>query len=211
MSEDVYNNSGGNLSITLSELFNSVIKERGDYYQHNHIPTQADVGKIIDDYAVKNMLISGGASLVPGPWGLIAVLPEIALVINNQLKMIYDIGVANGKKDLLDKDLLVIVFATAVCTGGIAYITISGGRVMVKRVSLRVFQQIIEMTAGKITQRLIKSAVSKWIPLVGAAVMAGWSYHSTYEIGRKAVMIMEKPFDYTDDHDRGDVACPAIV
>lgn len=207
MSESLSNNQSGSLLKILMELFNSVIKERREYYENNNAPAYTDVNQIIRDYAVKNMVISGGASLVPGPWGLVAVLPEIALVINNQLKMIYDIGVAYGKKDLLDKDLLALVFAAAVCTGGIAYLTIRGGRVLVKRISLRVFQQIIEMTAGKITQRLIRSAVSKWVPLAGAAVMAVWSYYSTYEIGQKTVMIMEKSFDYYE----GDAACTVTV
>jgi uncharacterized tellurite resistance protein B-like protein len=67
-----------------------------------------------------------------------------------------------------------------------------GSKVFVKRVSLRVFQKIIVILAGRVTQQALKSAISKWLPVVGAAAMAVWSNYLTRQVGKKAVEIFEK-------------------
>ena len=67
-----------------------------------------------------------------------------------------------------------------------------GSKVLVKRVALRAFQQIIAMLAGKITQQALKSAISKWLPVVGAVAMAVWSNYLTGQVGKKAIEIFEK-------------------
>jgi uncharacterized tellurite resistance protein B-like protein len=67
-----------------------------------------------------------------------------------------------------------------------------GSKVLVKRVALRQFQRIIGILAGKITQQILKSAISKWLPVVGAAAMATWSIYWTRQVGKKAIEIFEK-------------------
>ena len=67
-----------------------------------------------------------------------------------------------------------------------------GNKVLVKRVALRVFQKIINLLAGRITQQVLKSAISKWLPSVGAAAMAVWSNYLTRQVGKKAIEIFEK-------------------
>jgi len=178
-------------------LFDVVINERKNHYQDpkHKKPSQGDVANIISSYANKNAAISALAGLAPGPWGMLAVVPEIIAVIRNQLMMIYDIGMAYGKEKFLTKELLMGIFLSGVGSSTISLLTIHGSKVLVKRASLKVFQKMVSLLAGKVTQQLIKATIAKWLPIVGAVAMASWSKYSTHQLGNKAISILAKDIE----------------
>ncbi len=177
-------------------LFDAVIQGRKEYYQDNQVPTKNEIEGIVSKYGYLNAGVSGTIGLIPGPWGMAAAIPEVIAVINNQLKMIYDIGMAYGKEDVLTKELLMAIFATGMGSGGIGLLSIHGSKVLVKRASLRILQKIIEFLGGKITQKVLKSMIAKWLPFVGAAGMAAWSKYSTTKIGEYAKEILSKEIEF---------------
>ena len=178
----------GALHSALNSAFDYVIENRSDYYRKNpsNLPQLDSVSGLISSYTRNNAAISGGASLIPGPWGMAAVIPELTLVIRDQIQMVYDIGVANGKQAQLTKELLMGIFLTAMGSSAGSLLTIHGGKILVRRASLQVIQKIIAMLGGRVTQQVIKSTVSKWLPFVGAAAMATWTGYMTKNIGEKA-------------------------
>jgi uncharacterized tellurite resistance protein B-like protein len=179
------------LSDGLMGLFELVISNRRGYYvQHpENIPTIESIGSIVDSYSTKNAVISGGFNLVPGPWGLVGIVPELTIIFRNQLMLIYDIGVAHGKQRVLTKELLAGVLLDAFGIGAGSLFVMQGSKLIVKRVSLRVFQRIVALLAGRVTQQALKSALSKWVPVLGAAAMAAWVHYMTKKIGQKATQI----------------------
>jgi uncharacterized tellurite resistance protein B-like protein len=71
------------------------------------------------------------------PLGMAAVIPEFVLIVRNQLKMIYDIGILPGQSEsLLTKEVLIGVMISASGTASAGILTIHGGKVLVKRTSL---------------------------------------------------------------------------
>ena len=178
----------GALHSAINSAFDYVIENRSDYYRKNpsNLPQLDSVSGLISSYTRNNAAISGGASLIPGPWGMAAVIPELTLVIRNQIQMVYDIGVANGKQAQLTKELLIGIFLTAMGSSAGSLLTIHGGKILVRRASLQVIQKLIAMLGGRVTQQVIKSTVSKWLPFVGAAAMATWTGYMTKNIGEKA-------------------------
>ena len=178
----------GALHSALNSAFDYVIENRSDYYRKNpsNLPQLNSVSGLISSYTRNNAAISGGASLIPGPWGMAAVIPELTLVIRNQIQMVYDIGVANGKQAQLTKELLIGIFLTAMGSSAGSLLTIHGGKILVRRASLQVIQKIIAMLGGRVTQQVIKSSISKWLPVVGAGAMAAWTGYMTKNIGEKA-------------------------
>ena len=178
----------GALHSALNSAFDYVIENQSDHYRKNpsNLPQLDSVSGLISSYTRNNAAISGGASLIPGPWGMAAVIPELTLVIRNQIQMVYDIGVANGKQAQLTKELLIGIFLTAMGSSAGSLLTIHGGKILVRRASLQVIQKIIAMLGGRVTQQVIKSSVSKWLPVVGAGAMAAWTGYMTKNIGEKA-------------------------
>lgn len=193
-SKEVSDTLQSKLAEKMMGVFELVVSDRSSHFAKypDKIPDKKSVPSIINSYSVTNTAISGGASLVPGPWGMVAVIPEIATVIRNQLAMIYDVGMAYGKSKVLNKELLAGILITAMGSSAGSLLVMQGSKVLVKRVALRAFQQIIAMLAGKITQQALKSAISKWLPGVGAAAMAVWSNYLTRQVGKKAIEIFEK-------------------
>ena len=193
-SKEIANTLQNKLAEKMMGVFELVVSDRsGHFAKHpDEIPDKKSVPSIINSYSLTNAAISGGAGLIPGPWGMVAVIPEIAAVIRNQLAMIYDVGMAYGKSKVLSKELLAGILITAMGASAGSLLIMQGSKVLVKRVALRVFQKIIAMLAGKITQQALKSAISKWLPGVGAAAMAVWSNYLTRQVGKKAIEIFEK-------------------
>lgn len=198
MSENV-NSIQTKISDGIFSAVNSVIENRKKYYIANPTPLQGDVKYIIDSYGSKNALISGGAGIIPGPWGMAASVPEILTIMNNQIKMIYDIGKAHGKDEKISKELIVGILLGSIGNGAIGLVTIHGSKVMAKRVGARAFQKMIAILGGKITQQLAKSMAAKWIPVAGAIAMAIWSQYSTHKIGEKAIEIFSKDISFVDE------------
>lgn len=151
------------LAEQLMQVFDFVVTDRSKYYENNpqKIPDPETVDAIVSSYSKNNMVVTGGLGLIPGPWGMAAAIPEVALVIRNQLAMIYDIGMAYGRGQVLNKELLAGIFLSASGTSASALLVIGGGKVLVKRASLRVMQRIIVILSGKVTQQMLKSMISK--------------------------------------------------
>jgi uncharacterized protein (DUF697 family) len=181
----------------ITGLFDLVIHERRAHYAERPEtrPRLQDLSKLIEDCAKKNALISGGMSLVPGPLGMLTVIPDIFLVTQNQLFLIYEIGVAHGQDKKITKELLAAVFASARGTSLGALVIVHGSKLIIKRASLRVFQQIVLLLGGKITQQFLKTSISRWLPVIGPAGMALWSYHSTKLIAAKAVEVFRQEIE----------------
>jgi len=180
---------------SMEGVFDIVINERKKHYKTNPKPSKFDANKIIYHYSNLNAGISGALNLVPGPFGLVAIVPELILIVKYQLMMVCDIGYAYGDEKGISKETLLYVFGNALGMGGMGLGIIQGNKILIKRVSLRIFQKIIAWLGGKITQRALKALIAKWFPLAGATAMAAWSHYSTKTIGNKSVELFSK-FDF---------------
>ncbi|WP_180999265.1 hypothetical protein [Campylobacter concisus] len=80
----------------INSALTSVINSREEYYENNPLPSVSDVNGLISSCSYKNAAISGGAGLIPGPWGMAAAVPEIIAIIRNQMTMVADIAKAHG-------------------------------------------------------------------------------------------------------------------
>lgn len=190
-------------------LDNGAAARRAHFAAHpEERPTPGQIDAIISSYANTNALISGGFSLVPGPLGLLAVVPELALVVRNQVQMVYDIGVASGKEHVLSRELIVAVVVSATGAGTLGLVTLHGGRLLVRRASLRVFQKLVKLLAGRITQALLKSAFAKWVPVLGAGAVALWTRYTTQAIGRRAKEMFAVPVDMIEADAEGEEPAP---
>lgn len=178
----------------------SVKEDREKYYLNNPAPMQRDVNDIVSNYGYKNALISGGTGLIPGPLGMAASVPEILAIMNNQIKMIYDIAKAHGQDKKINNELIIGILLGSIGGGAIGLITIQGGKVMSKRIGARALQKTVAILGGKITQQLAKQMAAKWIPVAGAAAMAAWSKYSTHKIGERAIEIFSRDISFVDEN-----------
>ena len=175
------------ISQGILDSVNKVKEEKDAHYMANpaQLPDRGSIDLLIERCSNQNALISGGTSLIPGPWGMAAAIPEIVMVSKKQIEMIYDIARAHGHKHI-DSNLLLSVMLSASGQGTAALVVVHGQKIVMKRAGARVVQQMVELLGGKITQQVAKSMAAKWIPIAGAVAMAAWSRYSTQKIGEKA-------------------------
>ncbi len=186
------------LSQGLADAVEKVSHEREEYYKDHSNPSKNEISYIIQSYGNKNAVISGGAGMIPGPWGMAASIPEIVAVIKNQMSMIYDIAKAHGHAKV-EKELIIAVLFGAVGNATTSLIVVQGQKIMVKRVGARALQNIIKILGGKITQQMAKSMAAKWLPIAGAVAMATWSKYSTHQIGNKAIEVFSRSIEFEND------------
>lgn len=176
----------------LEHAFESVALTRREHFADHpeRRPSPGQIDSIIASCANQNGLIAAGANLIPGPLGALTIVPELTIIIRNQIQMIYDLGVAQGKEAHLNGDMLLAIFYTVTGGGAISLAAVKGGQLLVRRASLRIIQRIIIWLGGKITQRVLKALLARWIPIVGSVAMGIWARQSTAAMGRKAAGLL---------------------
>jgi hypothetical protein len=94
MEQTVAQKMQSQLQEKLEDAFESVVNQKNEFYKNNpqKIPEKSTINALISSASLANSAISGGSSLIPGPWGMLAVVPELVVVIRNQIALIYDIG-----------------------------------------------------------------------------------------------------------------------
>lgn len=187
------------ISDKLLDMFDLVIKERKHYHEENADKKAVDDKKIIQYYGNTNAAISGGLSLIPGIAGLVTAVPELILVIRNQLQMIYDIGAAHKKENLINKELLAGILVSYFGSKGIEMLTIQGSKVLMRETSVKIFEHVISILSVEISEQLIQSAIVKWVPIAGSVAMAVWSRYTTMRIGKHAANIFSKTIEQSKE------------
>lgn len=183
----------------LFEVFGNVISERRKYYDKNDVaPSPSSVNEIIDKYANYNAGIAGVAGLVPGPLGFISAVPEIVLVVRNQLALIYDLyyHLTGGKH--MNREAMLLVFVQS----DDAYKqkkSSTPARLQIHPVSDEVFKKILLILSFQILQRIGRSIICRWLPLLGAAALALWTRYTTRTTGEKAKAIVSNTFEILND------------
>lgn len=119
--------------------------------------------------------------------------------------MVYDIGLAYGHNKTLQREVLMYIIASAMGNATGALAVMHGSKVLIKRASLRVFQQIVKGLAGKITQKVLASAFAKFVPVLGAVVLATWSKFSTTAIGKKAAELFAQDIQFDENSEISDI------
>lgn len=185
----------------LLDLFDSVRTSRKNYYARNpgHRPTVDDVPGLIRRTARLNAAISGGVTLIPGPAGMAAAVPELMVILRNQVRMAYDIGVAYGKEDMLDRDLLLGVSLAGSGAGLVGFLDTSDTGTIVRRPTARIAQKLSGMLARSLVKRLLRVFFGHWVPVVGAIVVAGTTRRLTRQMGEQAVAIFSKEIRFAPE------------
>jgi uncharacterized tellurite resistance protein B-like protein len=193
------------LSGKLFDLFDNVINERKEFYKENIKPTKDQLPSLISKYSNKSAAISGAANLAPGPYGLLTAIPELVLVVRNQIQMVYDIGAALDKDKVMNREIIVSLVFNTIGNATISFIVINGSKILIRRSSLRVFQKVVLALGIEVTQKILKSKLVGAIPVLGVGAMAIWSKYSTNKIGEKAKELFKCEIELQDNEEAEDM------
>jgi len=148
---------------------------------------ERDSEKIVSKASWKAALISGSLALPPGPWGMATILPDLIAIWKVQAQMVADIAAIYGKTATLTPEaMLYCCFKHGASHVFRDVVVRMGERILVKRTTLKIIQEICAKIGIKITQRLLGKTISRWVPIFGALAVGAYAKYDTNEVGKTA-------------------------
>lgn len=154
-----------------------------------------DVDDIISSATWKAAGVSGTLAIPPGPLGLVTILPDLVIIWKIQSQMVADIAATYGRSANLKQEAMLYCLFKHGSSHLFRDIFVRvGERLVVKRASLRLLQQLCAKIGLKITQRLLGKSITRWIPIIGAIGVAWYAKYDTAEIGKTAKELFSEDF-----------------
>jgi hypothetical protein len=139
-------------------------------------------------------VLSGSLALPPGPLGMLTVLPDLYLIWQTQRQMVADIFALYGRSaDLTRTHMLYCLFRHAASQVLRDVAVRAGERVIVRELSTGAIRGILGSVGIAVTQRMAGTAASRWVPLIGAAAVAGYAYWDTQQVSKTARRLLAAP------------------
>jgi len=153
---------------------------------------EARTRSIANTAAAKAAVVSGGLSLPPGPLGMLTILPDLITIWKIQSQMIADIAGAFGKKAMLTREqMLYCLFKHAASQAVRDLVIRVGERVIVRRPTFLILQNILRRIGMGITQRVAGKSIGRWLPIIGAIGVGAYAYYDTAQVGLTTIKLFE--------------------
>lgn len=131
--------------------------------------------------------ISGSAALVPGPLGVLTLLPDLYAVWKVQTQMVSDIAAVYGKTATLGREQMLYCLFRHMASHLLRDVVVrSGERVLVRRATLQLLQNLASAVGLKLAQRTVTKAVARYAPVIGALGVGGYAYFDTMQVAKTA-------------------------
>ncbi|HEY8877602.1 MAG TPA: hypothetical protein VIN03_08580 [Roseateles sp.] len=148
--------------------------------------------RAIEAAAGKAALAAGTLALPPGPLGWATIAPEMLAVWHIQRQLVADIAALYGRSaELGPAQMLWCLFrhtaAQALRDLGVRV----GERVIVRPAAQLLLQRVAEAVGVHLGKKAASRALSRWVPLVGAAGVGAYAWWDTRQVGRAALQLFE--------------------
>jgi hypothetical protein len=138
--------------------------------------------------------LSGTLALPPGALGMLTVIPDLIAIWRIQAQMVADIAGLYGRELQLTRTHMVYcLFRHAATQLARDVVVRTGERLVVRQLSGGAMRSVLTTVGLNVTQRLAGTAASRWLPIVGAAAVAGYAYFDTMQVAKTAINLLETP------------------
>lgn len=156
------------------------------------VTPEAEGERIAKKYANQAMAWAGAMALPPGPLGWALILPELMKIWRIQRQMVADLAALYGKSgDLNRNSMLYCLFRHGAAQAMRDVAVQVGGRVLMKRATQRVIQNVAEAVGVRVTQKVIGRGLSRMLPLVGAGAVALYARRDTLAVAETTIEFLE--------------------
>ena len=148
--------------------------------------------KLARKAATRAAALSGALALPPGVFGMLTVLPDLVAIWRIQAQLVADIAGLYGKDMQLTRThMLYCLFRHAASQLTRDFVVRAGERFVVRQLSGGALRSVLTSVGISVTQRVAGTAASRWLPVVGAAAVAGYAYFDTLQVAKTAVRMLE--------------------
>lgn len=152
-----------------------------------------EAARVIDAAATRAALAAGTLALPPGPLGWATIAPEMLAVWHIQRQLVADIAALYGRSaELGPAQMMWCLFrhtaAQALRDLGVRV----GERVVVRPATQQLLQRLAAAVGVQLGRQAAGRAVSRWVPLVGAAGVGAYAWWDTRQVGLAAQRLFER-------------------
>jgi hypothetical protein len=157
-------------------------------------------GQAADELALiaakKAALVSGSLALPPGPFGMLTVLPDIYMIWKIQRQLVADIFALHGRTAELTRTTMLYCLFRHAASHVLRDVAVRAGqRFVVQQMSSAAFRSAIGSISAAVTRRIAGASASRWLPLAGAAAVAGYAYWDTLQVAKSARTLLGQTLD----------------
>lgn len=178
----------------IAEALRTLISRTPDSSEEESSTPFQRANQLKNTACLKAATISGILTLPPGPLGMLTILPDLIAIWRLQQQLVADIANCFGKREVLTQEMMLYcLFKHGAAFLARDLVVRTGERMLVRRVTLRTLQQTLQKIGFKLTQKTISRTLARWVPLIGAAGMAAYSYYDTKCVAETAIEAFSKP------------------
>ncbi len=148
--------------------------------------------KLARKAAARAAALSGALALPPGVLGMLTVLPDLIAIWRIQAQMVSDIAGLYGKDMQLTRThMLYCLFRHAASQLARDVAVRAGERFVIQQLSGGALRSVLTSIGMSVAQRVAGTTASRWLPVVGAAAVAGYAYFDTLQVAKTAMRMLE--------------------
>jgi len=160
--------------------------------EHSADAPSAAAQAIARKAASRAAALSGALALPPGVFGLLTVAPDLVAIWRIQAQMVSDVAGLYGKAMQLTRShMLYCLFRHASSQVARDVVVRAGERFVVRQLSGGALKSVLTGIGISVTQRVAGTTASRWVPVLGAAAVAGYAYFDTLQVARTAIRLLE--------------------
>jgi hypothetical protein len=143
--------------------------------------------EMIDSAAARAFRVSTVLGLIPGPVGIMAILPEVVAITKIQINLIHRIARYHGKSEEVNLEMVLLILGNVFgVAAGEALTRKAGTALVIRSVNSRLIKQIARRIGNRMVDTVAEKAIGRWIPMMSAPLFGYLSKSLTRRIGREA-------------------------
>jgi hypothetical protein len=147
---------------------------------------------VIEGAASKAALAAGALALPPGPFGCATIAPEMLAVWQIQRQLVADIAGLYGRSAELGPAQMLWCLFRHTAAQALRDLSVRvGERVLVRPAAQALLQRAAAAVGVQLGKQAAGRAISRWVPLVGAAGVGAYAWWDTRQVGRAALELFE--------------------
>jgi hypothetical protein len=168
---------------TIAEAIENIVSRVPESRERAVLEPALAARKLARKAARRAAALSGTLALPPGALGMLTVIPDLIAIWRIQAQMVADIAGLFGRELQLTRTHMVYCLFRHAATQLAVVRQLSGGAM----------RSVLTTVGLNVTQRLAGTAASRWLPIVGAAAVAGYAYFDTMQVAKTAIKLLETP------------------
>lgn len=116
------------------------------------------------------------------------MLPELVTIWKIQAQLVSDIAAAHGRHVELGREQMLYCLFRHTAAQALRDLAVRmGDRVLFQRMSQPLVERVAHQLGVRFSRRLLGTGAARWLPVVGAAGVAGYAYYDTWQVGQTAL------------------------